>query len=508
MPRARAGKPVRRLPGPRGRPRQRRRRARREGDPAHPAHALSDRPSRRRGAEGPDVHARLRLGRAGRTDGGPRVAWERAREAVDKAGDVREGRELGGGPRALRAFLHALSRQGSPGRSAPADAGPRGGADASPPRASRTRRSGASTRWRARRSDPARRRISPWRRASSAEIRPTPSGSPSRPGRPAGRRRASRSPPSRADRARAGRGRSRDGPTPDGRGRTDAARSPVALGPPRPDGGGAPRSRAAGGGAAPRRGRGATRRPESPRGRTGGDAETASRALAAAERWEEALAGLGAAPKAGEDAAGARAELLARVLVDSGGTRECVSGVPRRGSRRGREHGDPAVRRRRLSPSPLPRGSPFRAARSRAKRRGGLSRAVCATDPSRAILVALARSFEWTGDRRKALDLLEGGRATLRRGRAGPRSRSRGRSKGTVSSREPSPSRRKPPRRARTAPDAWRTLAEIRNALGQKAEAAAASRRAADVERELAAAWRDEGRRRPGGAAAAPPSNR
>ncbi len=231
---------------------------------------------------------------------------------------------------------------------------------------------------------------------------------------------------------------------------------------------------------------------------------TASRALAAAERWEEALAGLGAAPKAGEDAACARAELLARTLVDSGRYVECVSGVQGwlsawPSSMAIRRCAAEALAFALAEGLPVPGGEKSGEAARRALESGLRDR------PEPGILVALARSFEWTGDRRKALDLLEGGRATfagnfrVRIALARTLERDGQLARAVVIAEEAAAA-------GPYRPDAWRTLAEIRSALGQTAEAAAASRRAADVERELADVWRDGATA--GGAAAAPPSNR
>ena len=225
----------------------------------------------------------------------------------------------------------------------------------------------------------------------------------------------------------------------------------------------------------------------------------ASRALAAAERCDEALAGLEASPDAEGEAARARAELLAHILVEAGRNGECVSRAPgwlsawpssvalRRSAAQGLAFA--------LSEGvPVPGGEKSGEAARRALESG------LRDTPDPGILLALARSFEWAGDRRKALDLLEGGRATFA-----------GNVRVRIALARTLEKDGQLPRAVAIAeeaaatgpyrPDAWRTLARMREALGQKAEAAAASRRAGDIERELDAAWRDG--TTAGGAAAA-----
>ncbi len=231
---------------------------------------------------------------------------------------------------------------------------------------------------------------------------------------------------------------------------------------------------------------------------------TASLALAAAERWEEALAGLDAAPAAEGDAARARAELSTQILVESGRYGECVS----------RAQGwlsawPSSVALRRLAAQglafALAEGLPVQGGEKSGEAARRALESGLRDTPEPGILLALASSFEWAGDRRKALDLLEGGRATFA-----------GDVRVRIALARMLEREGQLPRAAAIAeeaaaagpyrPEAWRMLAQIRGALGQKAEAAAASRKAADAERDLAAAWRDGAKA--GGEAAAPYARR
>jgi tetratricopeptide (TPR) repeat protein len=231
---------------------------------------------------------------------------------------------------------------------------------------------------------------------------------------------------------------------------------------------------------------------------------TASRALAAAERWEEALAGFDAAPDAEGDSARARAELLARILVESGRYGECVS----------RAQGwlalwPSSVTLRRLAAQALAlalaEGPPDPGGEESGKAARRALESGLRDTPEPGILLALARSFEWAGDRRKALDLLEGGRATfagdfrVRMALARALEREGQLSRAVAVAEEAAAA-------GPYRPEAWKTLAGIRDALGQKDEAATASGRAADVERDLAAAWHDGAAA--AGEAANPPAGR
>ncbi len=214
---------------------------------------------------------------------------------------------------------------------------------------------------------------------------------------------------------------------------------------------------------------------------------TTVRALTAAGKWDEALAALGAAPDPGGDAAETRAELLARVLVDAERYEECLSHAqgwltawPSNGAvRRSAAQALAFALAEGLS---VPVGEKTAESARRALESGLRSA------PEPRILLALARYFEWAGDRGKALDLLEGGRSMfagdVRVRIALARALEReGQLPRALAVAEESSSA------GPFRPEAWRTVAGIRAALGQKPEEAAALRRAADVERELAAAW-------------------
>ena len=217
--------------------------------------------------------------------------------------------------------------------------------------------------------------------------------------------------------------------------------------------------------------------------------ETTVRALALAGRWEEALGELdGAAPAAGE-AGQALAELTADCLLAVDRWDECLSrceawlkswpqsGVLRRAAARALVAG-------------LASGLSIAGGEAAGEAARTVLEASLRESPSRDVVLALARYSEWRGQRRRALDLLDGGRATFpgdwRILVALARTLEReGHFDRALAAAEEAT--RAGPYRA----EAWRALAAIRSTLGWKAEEEAARRRAEDVLRELSAAWRD-----------------
>ena len=218
--------------------------------------------------------------------------------------------------------------------------------------------------------------------------------------------------------------------------------------------------------------------------------ETTVRALALAGRWDEALGELdnAAAPAEGE-AGQSRAELTADCLLAADRWDECLSrceswlkawpqsGVLRRAAARSLATGL-------ASGLSIPGGEAAgEAARSALE-------ASLRESPDPDVLLALARYCEWKGHRRMALDLLEGGHATLPGewrilvAFAEALERDGHFDRALTAAEEAT-------RTAPYRPEAWHALAAVRSTLGRKAEEEAALRRAEDALRELAAAWHD-----------------
>jgi len=216
--------------------------------------------------------------------------------------------------------------------------------------------------------------------------------------------------------------------------------------------------------------------------------ETTVRALMLAGRWDEALGELDGAPPAEGDGGRTLAELTADCLLSADRWDECLSrceawlgswpqsGVLRRAAARSLVAGL-------ASGLSIPGGEAA----------GEAARTALETSlresPDLDVVLALARYCEWKGQRRRALDLLEGGRATFPGAwrilvtlsqtleREGQFDRALAAAEEAT---------RAAPYRA----ESWRALAAIRGTLGWKAEEEAALRRAEEVLREIAAAWR------------------
>ncbi len=213
------------------------------------------------------------------------------------------------------------------------------------------------------------------------------------------------------------------------------------------------------------------------------------RALALAGRWDEALGELdGAMPSEG-GAGQARAELTAECLLEVDRWDECLS---RSEAWLRSWPGSAALRR--AAARALVAGLTSGLSISGGEEAGEAARHTLEMSlresPEPAVLLALTHYFEWKGQPRRALDLLEGGRATL----AGEwrilvalvrALEQDGQFQRALAVAEEA--MHAAPFRA----EAWRALAAARNTLGLKAEETEALRRAEEVEREMAAAWHD-----------------
>jgi tetratricopeptide (TPR) repeat protein len=211
------------------------------------------------------------------------------------------------------------------------------------------------------------------------------------------------------------------------------------------------------------------------------------RAFGLAGRWEEALGELGVGVPRNGEAGRMRAELTADVLLEAGRWEECLSRSERwlgtwPGSARLRQAAARALVEGLASGLSIPGGEEAGEAARLALE------ASLQESPEAAVLLALARYFEWKGQRRKALELLEGGSATapeawrLLVARAQLLEKD-GQFKQALAAAEEA---------ARAAPfraEAWMALAEIRRTLGWTEAAEEALRRAGEVESELAAVW-------------------
>jgi tetratricopeptide (TPR) repeat protein len=214
------------------------------------------------------------------------------------------------------------------------------------------------------------------------------------------------------------------------------------------------------------------------------------RALVVSERWEEALEEL---PETEEgdpatDAARRRAELRATALLGAGRWDECLSRCERwlrtfASSEKLRRAAAEALVVGLASGLSVPGGKEAGEAARRV-----LESAFESGTAGPSEFVSLARFFEWSGERRRAIETLERSRAalpgewsvlaTLSRtlDRDGQFERALGVAEEAV---------RVAPVRA----EAWRSLAAVRGTLGKKDAEADALRRAAEIERELAAIW-------------------
>lgn len=217
--------------------------------------------------------------------------------------------------------------------------------------------------------------------------------------------------------------------------------------------------------------------------------ETIVRALTLAGRWDEALGELDGAMSPEGDAGQARAELTAECLLEVDRWDECLSR-----SEAWLRSWPRSVALRRAAARALVAGLTSGLSIPGGEEAGEAARNALETSlretPEAGVLLSLARYFEWKGQRWKALDLLEGGRATV----AGAwrvlvalaqLMEKDGQFKPALAAAEEAT--RSAPFRA----EAWRALAAVRSTVGWKAEETEALRRAEEVERELAAAWHD-----------------
>ena len=219
-------------------------------------------------------------------------------------------------------------------------------------------------------------------------------------------------------------------------------------------------------------------------------ADLLTRALFLAERWAEVLEALGRV--AGEGGAGpGTAEETAEVLLRAGRWEECLT----RCQAWLRTFPGNALFRRAAARAILAgiasgREIPGGAQAGEAARQ--VLDASIQEEPRLPDVLALAGYYEGTGDRKKALDLLEGGRSVFRGewrvlvalagafGREGRPERALGAAEEAT-------------RVAPHRPEAWQALAAVRSALGQKPLEKSALERAATVEREIAAVLRESG---------------
>jgi tetratricopeptide (TPR) repeat protein len=217
--------------------------------------------------------------------------------------------------------------------------------------------------------------------------------------------------------------------------------------------------------------------------------EMVVRALALAGRWDEALGELDGAVLPDGETGRARAERTADCLLGAGRWDECLSQSEAwlrswPGSAALRRAASRALVAGLSSGLSVPGGDEAGEAARR------ILEMSLRESPEPEVLLALARYFEWQGQPRRALDLLEGGRATfigdwrilvaLVRSLEQDGQFQRALAVGEEATRAA-------PYRA----EAWRALAAARNTLGQKADETEALRRAEEVEREMAAVWRD-----------------